>query len=303
VKAGRKGVFTPCDLGWEMDKGNKIGKSGWLLAATVVVFLVGAGLVTISCTGKLDLSDYPKLFEKEVMTVVGKNATHVELGSAQAIVEKLQELTGNRPSIKDDVTFVEGDKVSYNLILVGTPNSNDILEQIYTLTRLTKVTEEYPGESRGILEISRSPWHSDKALLIVAGSDERGVKAACEMLTEDEKIKELSGKLVVTEFVPETNGDQIMVDMLNSVMGYIKQNHPDATPFIRETMSWTRSSQVISVGHTQYVYTSDGWTVTIGHAVTAEVIYGIRAEYNNERIVWVGMNKAGVITEKSYTKQ
>lgn len=287
-----------------MAKGNKIGKPGWLLTATVLVLLVGAGLVTISCTGKLDLSDYPKLFEKEAMIVVGKNATQVELENAGAIVEKLQELTGNKPLIKSDVTFVEGDKVSYSLILVGTPNSNDILKQIYTLTRLTKVTKEYPGENRGVLEIVRSPWHSDKALLIVAGSDEWGVKAASEMLTEDKKIKELSGKMVVTEFVPqETNGDQIMADILSSLMDYIKQNHPDAAPFIKENMPWTKSSQVIKVGYTRYVYTGDGWTVTIGHPITAEVIYDVRVEYSSERIVWIGTIKDGVITEKSYTRK
>ena len=286
-----------------MAKGNKISKLGWLLTATVLVLLVESGLVTISCTGKLDLSDYPKLFEKEAMIVIGKNATQVELENAGAIVEKLQELTGNKPSVKSDVTLVEDDKVSYSLILVGTPNSNDILEQIYTLTRVTKVTKEYPGENRGVLEIVRSPWHSDKALLIVAGSDEWGVKGASEMLTEDEKIKELSGEMVVTEFVPqETNGDQIMADMLSSLMDYIKQNHPDAAPFINEDMSWTKSSQVIKVGHTRYAYTGDGWTVTIGHTITAEVIYDIRAEYTSERIVWLGMIKNGAVTETSYTK-
>jgi len=286
-----------------MAKRNRIGKPGWLLAGTVLVLLVGSGLVTVSCTGKLDLSDYPKLFEKEAMIVVGENASQVELESAEAIVEKLQELTGNKPSIKSDVTFVEGDKVSYSLILVGTPNSNDILEQIYTLTHLTKVTKEYPGENKGILEILRSPWHSDKALLIVAGSDEWGVKVASEMLTEDEKIKELSGEMVVTEFVPqETNGDQIMADMLSSLMDYIKQNHTDAAPFIKDNMSWTKSSQVAKVGYTRYVYTGDAWTVTIGHAVTAEVIYDIRAEYSNEKIVWLGTIKDGVINEESYTR-
>jgi len=288
-----------------MTKGNKIGKLGWLLTVTMLMLLVGVGLATVSCTSKLDLSDYPKLFKKEAMIVVGKNATQVELESARTIVEKLQELTGNRSSIKNDITFVEGDKVSYNLILVGTPNSNDILEQIYTLTPLTKVTKEYPGENSGLLEIVRSPWHSDKALLIVAGSDEWGVKAASEMLAEDEKIRELSGKMVVTEFVaPEINGGQIMGgDMLDSVMDYIKQNHPDAAPFIKENIPWTARTEVLSDGYSRDVFTGNGWTVTIGHAVTAEVIYEVTAEYNDERIIWVGMIKGGVITEKSYTKK
>lgn len=106
-----------------------------------------------------------------------------------------------------------------------------------------------------------------------------------------------------SEATPETNGVKIVPDqILNSVMDYIKQNHPDAAAFIKENMPWTKSSQVIKVGYTRYAYTGDGWTVTIGHAITAEVIYEVTAEYNDERIIWVGTVKDSAITEKSYTK-
>ena len=71
----------------------------------------------------------------------------------------------------------------------------------------TRVTEEYPGENKGILEILWNPWNEEKAILLVEGSDEWGVKAGRGMLTENEKIKELSGERTVTEFMkePETN--------------------------------------------------------------------------------------------------
>jgi hypothetical protein len=86
-------------------------------------------------------------------------------------------------------------------------------------------------------------------------------------------------------------------------MDYIKENHPNAAPFIRDNMSWTKSSQVIKVGYSRYVYTVDGWAITIGHAATAKVVYEVKAECAQEGIVWVGTIKDDIITEKSYTKK
>lgn len=90
--------------------------------------------------------------------------------------------------------------------------------------------------------------------------------------------------------------------MLNSVMNYIKTNHPDAAPFIKEKMSWSESSSTKRIGYTAFTYTGNGWAVTIGHAVTAEVIYEIRAEYDSGKIVWTGTVKDNIITEESYTQ-
>lgn len=92
-------------------------------------------------------------------------------------------------------------------------------------------------------------------------------------------------------------------EMVVSVMDYIKQNHPDAAPFIKQPMSWTVTSPVIKYGYTRCTYTGDGWTVTIGHAATVEVVHEVTAEYNAEEIVWVGTIKDDAITEKSYTKK
>jgi hypothetical protein len=286
----------------------KEGKITKILDIIIILPLViGVALVPISCTSeppaqgsKLLLRDYPELFEREAMIVVPTNASQVELESATAIATKLQELAGNGAPIKNDAAFVEADKSNFNLILVGTPNSNSILEQIYNLTNLTKVTKEYPGENKGILQILENPWNPDKALLMVVGSDDYGVKAGSEALTNDEKIKELSGGTVVTEFV---DGSSVIIpsDTLNSVMDYIKQNHPDAANFISEDISWTKSSETILVGHTRNVYTGDGWTVTLGRSAIAEIKLEVSAEYNNQAIVWVGTIKDSVITESSYS--
>ena len=99
-----------------------------------------------------------------------------------------------------------------------------------------------------------------------------------------------------------TNTDKTMAEeMLNSVMNYIKANHPDAAPFIKEKISWTQSSSVKRVGYTGVTYSGNSWTVTIGHAVTAEIIYEITAEYDSGKIMWTGTIKNNTITEEGYT--
>ena len=126
----------------------------------------------------LALSDYPKLFEKEAVIVIGENASQIEKESAEAIAANLENLTGNKPEIVN-TKEIESFKHAYNLIIVGTPKTNPLLEEVYALTNATRVTEEFPGEGKGVLEILRNPWDESKAMLLVEGWDEWRVKAGC----------------------------------------------------------------------------------------------------------------------------
>ncbi|GAH03333.1 unnamed protein product, partial [marine sediment metagenome] len=128
-----------------------------------------------SMMNSLGLKDYPKLFEENVIIVVRENATEVENECAIMIKENLKELTGNEPIIKNDIELSESDKKACNLILVGTPTTNRVLQEIYG--------KEYPGEKKAILEILENPWNCNKALLIVAASGECGVKTMSKTLT------------------------------------------------------------------------------------------------------------------------
>ena len=253
----------------------------------------------------LTLKDYPKLFSENVIIVVGENATEVENESAVVIKENLKELTGNEPIIKNDTELLELDKRTHNLILVGTPNTNYRLQEVYKLTDATRVTNEYPGENKGILEILKNPWSSDRVLLIVAGSDKWGVKGSSETLAEDEKIEQFGGEVMMTKFTREgeTNRNEgTASEILNTTMNYIKRNHPDAATFIQEDMFWTRSKVDIRPGYSRYVYTSNGWIVTIGYAITPQRVCEAKAEYN-QRIVWTGTIKDGAISERSYVQK
>jgi len=145
----------------------------------------------------LVLSNYPKLFEKDVVIVIGENASQMEYEGAEAIVENLHNITGNMPAIKSDTELTEDDKADYNLILVGSPNVNRALEEVYEITDATRITKEYPGENKGILEILRNPWNEEKALLIAAGSDEWGTKVAEDGLLGLARIELEKGSLII----------------------------------------------------------------------------------------------------------
>ena len=101
----------------------------------------------------------------------------------------------------------------------------------------------------------------------------------------------------------EESGEQIMGNILNRVMDYIKQSHLDAAPFIKENTPWTKSSSVKRMGYSGYTYAGGGWVVSIGHSAAAEMVYDVRAEYDDKGIVWVGTIKDDIITEESYIRK
>lgn len=140
----------------------------------------------------LTLNNYMKLFEKDVIIVIGENATQIELDAAKAIAYNLGELTGTVPVIKTGAEVTENEKAGYNLTLVGIPKENKILQDVYKRTNATRVTDEYPGAGKGILEVLRNPWNESKMMLLVEGSDEWGVRAGSVGVGRKTKIKRQS---------------------------------------------------------------------------------------------------------------
>jgi len=172
-----------------------------IVAAGMAISIICAALISYGVftqkhampSQDLALNDCPELFAKEVVIVIGENASRVEKESAEVIAANFEILTGNKPKIYISEK-IESLKYAYNLIIVGTPKSNKVLEEVYKMTNATRVTDEYPGENRGILEILRNPWNEEKAMLLVEGSDEWGVKAGSEVL---EQAKENESSVIV----------------------------------------------------------------------------------------------------------
>jgi len=171
-----------------------------VVCITIVIF---SGCIEQDESPKLDLalSNYLGLFKVDVIIVIGDNAPQVEREAAEAIAINLENLTGNKPIIKSDEEITGADLGDYNLLLVGTPESNNMFKEVYNMTDATMVTDEYPGAGKGILEILENPWSEEKAMLLVEGSDVWGVKAGSEMLVKGgEKFQ---GKIIITEQVKE----------------------------------------------------------------------------------------------------
>jgi len=112
---------------------------------------------------------------KGAVIVIGENASQIEKQSAEAIAANLENLTGNKSEIVSSKK-IESFKYIYNLIIVGTPKSNEVLRKVYDMTDAIRVTDEYPGKGKGVLEILRNPWDEGKAMLLVEGWDEKGIE-------------------------------------------------------------------------------------------------------------------------------
>jgi len=159
---------------------------------------------------ELKLSDFPEAFKDSTLIVVGDNASDIEMQAVNEIAEYLENETGNKPLIKKHSEISDEDKRNYNLIVVGTPKTNPFLEEVYALTNATKVTEEFPGEGKGVLEILRNPWDESKAMLLVEGSDEWGVKGAENSLLEPMKINVKKKSLIASYTLNEEEMGEII---------------------------------------------------------------------------------------------
>ncbi|MFA5401209.1 MAG: hypothetical protein WC169_09395 [Dehalococcoidia bacterium] len=94
------------------------------------------------------------------------------------------------------------------------------------------------------------------------------------------------------------------MEILDSTISYIKANHPDASAFLSDDIKFalTGSTGKDIEGYTGVTYSGGGWVISIGHAIVPNYAWGIKADYDNGKIVWIGDSKNGQISEESYTK-
>ena len=91
------------------------------------------------------------------------------------------------------------------------------------------------------------------------------------------------------------------MEVLKTVLDYIKENHPDAcVPETDENCFTVNSGSRRKLGYRRSVYNGCGWEIVIGQPVIPEIIYNIRAEYQSGRIIWTGRIINGKIEENSY---
>ncbi len=202
----------------------------------------------------LTLNNYMKLFEKDVIIVIGENATQIERDGANVIVYNLGGVTGNKPIIKTDAGVIEKEKSEYNLILVGRLDANRMLRDVYERTNATKVTSEYPGAAgKGILEVLRNPWNESKAMLLVQGSDEWGVRAGSVVLEEKQKFEDKAKILVDWE---GATGVKFPIDSAEEAIRYANMD-VNAKRFIKK---WSSIGNKVNVDAT-FSDSSNNWDI------------------------------------------
>jgi len=199
---------------------------------------------------ELVLSDYPELFGKDVMIVIGSNASGIEIGGADAIVENLFNLTGNMAVIKTDAEITEDELAGHNLILVGGADSNEVLKEVYDMTDAMRVTDEYPGAGKGVLEILRNPWDPKKAMLLVAGSDELGVKAGCGSLLMPGNQSKIIAKGAITDKFNFLTNSYSSTDPVKSAEMALVENYGENWTNEYLILGLTLEHPLISTNHT-----------------------------------------------------
>jgi cell division protein FtsB len=93
----------------------------------------------------------------------------------------------------------------------------------------------------------------------------------------------------------------------DSVMDYIKFNHPETAQFM-SSLVWTggRTTPATLVGAETYIYTSSGWKLTISYPVVPNPLYNVTADYSAPftgipyRVIWNGSCQNWQIKENSY---
>jgi len=93
----------------------------------------------------------------------------------------------------------------------------------------------------------------------------------------------------------------------DSIMDYIKFNHPETTQFTKD-LTWEggRTTPASSIGAETYVYISNGWVFTINYPIVPTPLYNVTVDYSAAftgipyRIIWKGSWQNWCIIEDSY---
>ncbi|CAF31049.1 S-layer protein [Methanococcus maripaludis] len=84
------------------------------------------------------------------------------------------------------VQLVDQDELlsaSSDLILIGGPVSNKVTESIQNSLNI-EVTNDYPGEGKGVIQTITNPNNAESTILVLAGSDREGTKACVLALNQ-----------------------------------------------------------------------------------------------------------------------
>ncbi|MGB7342231.1 MAG: cellulose biosynthesis cyclic di-GMP-binding regulatory protein BcsB [Phototrophicaceae bacterium] len=164
----------------------------------------------------LDLSVYPRPFfevhpnDEVVYVVLPDEATASELTSAGRVVAGLGSTAGRLDVRTRTVSSLSAAEYSSNnLILVGFPETHDIIETLYanaqlptswtTITGFLDQANEAIAESDGILQVMQHPDDARFAILVVTGASDAAILKAGQALGGSPTAIGLQGAVTIVE--------------------------------------------------------------------------------------------------------
>lgn len=181
-----------------------------------------------------ELTDFPYDFKPHTYTMIllsrlsQRKCTMLEFSAAWEICkclgilskestevifeEKMFELT-NRLSPENFDNF----KDKYNIIIIGTLENDGLIKKVHEAVGVVGEVKD-SDERYGLLEIFRNPSNPLRKILIITGSDEIGVKIACDALISG---KELRGNRMVIKPEEKTISGKIYLDRSLQIFNWV----------------------------------------------------------------------------------
>jgi hypothetical protein len=241
----------------------------FLINAIIITLAIG---LSISCSSQknpdrqLLLEDYSNIFSVDTLIIIGETASAAELQAADTLSRKLTEQINHGLIIQPADKTISSENKNHNLILIGVADSNSILNDVYQQVHSSGITADYPGPNKGILEIMTNIWNPEKSIIIVAGSDQRGLQSGIIKLTGGGSK---STSMEITDWT-ELTGVTFPIDSEAEAVKYAKLD-PDVIVFMKAitdsglTMgSWASFDQVEKV-----------WSVGIAAKNASDIWYEI----------------------------
>ena len=137
------------------------------------------------------------------------------------------------------------------------------------MTNATRVTEEFPGEGKGVLEILPNPWDESKAMLLVEGSDEWGVKAGSGCLPK----KNLHGnKMMVRQPFSLNNLEKAKLNLI--IEGWGHKLMVNGTINRTNVDHWILHASVEKYNFSEKYYSGEIY-LNVTQEVMYDIVYGI----------------------------
>jgi hypothetical protein len=91
------------------------------------------------------------------------------------------------------------------------------------------------------------------------------------------------------------------MDLPQQTLAFIKSNHPESRLAISDNIVlFLKPGSSHLMGYSAATYIGNSWVILIGHAITPQMIYEIKADFDDGKIAWTGIFRNGQFEEYSY---